>query len=391
MNRLALRKRQHLDVCLDRTFDVESGSTELNRLGLPHCPIPRLNPHSLTLEEDFMGYRIRLPILISCMTGGTRNGKNLNRILAKAAQECGIPVGTGSLRIALEDPNTLAHFSMKSEAPDVPVLANIGIAQLVEFSASYIAETLKRSESDGLFVHLNAAQEMFQSGGDTNFPEWFDALRRFIETADFPVLIKETGSGILPSAGLQLLEAGAAALDIAGLGGTDWVAVESIRQSFQTRRLSNLYFWAQSHKSRQVHGQVFTGESFRGWGISTGPLLLAYRKLMQRDERAKQMLTGKLIASGGLRSPRDFAVALACGPHLTAAALPFIRAANEGGVDAVHAFVDSIETGIRAAVSLSGSSSMPDFRQISIHIPPDMNSQAEELASEALDGRNTLQ
>ena len=51
--------------------------------------------------------------MISCMTGGTHQGRDANRDLAIAAQACGVAVGLGSMRVGLENPDVLDHFAVK--------------------------------------------------------------------------------------------------------------------------------------------------------------------------------------------------------------------------------------------------------------------------------------
>ena len=359
----AERKQHHLDICLDSSYRVESGDTALNRIELPHRAMPEIDARSISLTTDFVGHRLNLPILISGMTGGSRDGASLNLRLAQIAGERRIAIGTGSIRVMLQDPDKLSHFQLKSLAPDVPVLANIGAAQLSEYSPKIIAEAVKRIGADGLFVHLNSAQELFQSRGDWNFSGWFDGIRRLLDEVDFPVLVKETGCGITPAEGVELLKAGAAYVDISGRGGTDWVAVETYRKAVKERP---------------------AGESFRGWGYSTGLLLLAYRQIARAGGEVGRLVSDRIIASGGLRTPRDFVTALACGASMAAAALPFIRKVHSSPGE-VHAFIDSIEEGLKAALVLTGAGTLEGLRGLSLRVPNDLMNQAEELAEDALD------
>ena len=357
------RKQRHLQVCLDRTIQVESGNTGLCSIDLPRSSIPRIASESVDLSTPFLGYRLRLPVMISCMTGGSSDGLKLNRLLARSAAEHGLAIGTGSIRVMLHHPETRPHFELKNLAPDVPVLANIGAAQLIPEEIEAILEAAGSIGADGLYVHLNAAQEFFQDRGDDDFRHWNDGIDSLLKHSDLPILIKETGAGIPPSEGLRLLEMGAEFIDVAGVGGTDWVAVEALRSSSE----SNI-----------------AAESFRGWGYSTAELLLAYRQISRAGGESGRSIENRIIASGGLRSPRDFAMSLASGAYLGAAALPFIRAASEGGRDAVTSYIMSLEKGIRAAVVLSGAGSLDELRILPLRIPPSLAMRAEELAEEAL-------
>lgn len=357
------RKQRHLDICLDSSFSVESGDTGFTSISLPHRALPEIDSGAISLETPFLGYRLKLPVMISCMTGGSDNGRKLNRMLAGIAGESGLAIGTGSIRVMLRHPETRSHFEMKKIATDVPVLANIGAAQLIEYSPEILNEAVKSIGADGLFVHLNSAQEIFQIGGDRNFMKWYDGFGRLLDHADFPVLAKETGAGIPPAEGLRLLKLGVSFIDVAGTGGTDWIAVEALR-----------------NKS----GKGSAAESFRNWGYPTGELLMAYRQIVRAGGDSGALVSGKIIASGGLRTPRDFAISLACGARVGAAALPFIRSVARDGPEAVASYISELEIGIRAAITLSGSGSLENLRNVDLRVSSKLSANAEELAEEAL-------
>ena len=363
------RKQKHLEICLDRSAGIETGSTGLGSIGLHHRALPGTRSADADLTTEFLGYGLALPIMISCMTGGSEDGRRLNGILAEAAGRTGIAIGTGSIRVMMEHPETKPHFQFKLRAPGSPVLANIGAAQLTEYSPERVLDAASSIDADGLCIHLNPAQEFFQSGGDRDFTAWRGGIERILDAAarrGIPVIVKETGAGIPPSEGLWLLESGAAYVDIAGAGGTDWIAVESLRAE---------------------GGAGEASSSFSGWGYATGNLLLAYRQIVRAGGESGRHVAGRIIASGGLRTPRDFAVSLACGAHLAAAALPFIRRASEGGLDAVIAYIGAVAEGIAAGITLTGAGNLASFRESELRLPPDMAATAETLAEEALSMR----
>ncbi len=363
MAKLRNRKQKHLDICLDRSLPVDSGDTRLTEIKLPHRALPETDTAGISLSTSFLGYKLKSPLLISCMTGGSPEGNRLNRLLAEAAGKHGIAVGTGSIRVMLTHPETRSDFELKKSAGNVPVLANIGAAQLSQYPLETLVETVKSIGADGLYVHLNPAQELFQEGGDCNFINWYEGIARLTDKADFPILVKETGGGIAPSEGLRLLNLGVSFIDVAGSGGTDWIAVEAYsRGSYENSAAA----------------------SFKNHGYTTAELLLAYRQIARAGGRSGSLVSDSIIASGGLRTPRDFAVSLACGSHLAAAALPFIRLASEGGIEALSEYIGEIEIGIRAAIVLGGSGSIENFRKSELRIVPEILDNAENLAEEAL-------
>lgn len=408
---LPRRKTRHLNICLDEFSPVETGSSRLDEIALPHCAIPRSAPGDLHLGTRFLGYDLAMPVMISCMTGGSEEGRRLNRLLAEAAGRRRLAFGLGSIRVMLRYPETRAHFTMRSLVPDSPILANIGAAQLAEYSAERLVEAVRSLDADGLYVHLNAAQELFQEGGDTDFSHWRDNLRRLIEEAPIPILVKETGAGIGPREGLELLRWGAAYVDLAGAGGTDWVAVESIREGKldgQGEGAGGREGAGEGKGAEGAGGPMFGGAavrdgfslggggtvprrdgfgvrdeslagSFLNWGYSTAELLLAYRLLAEVGGETGDLVRGRIIASGGLRRPGDYVVGIAGGAYLAGAALPFIRRASSGP-KAVHNYIDDIDTALRRAILLSGVDSLEAFRHLRLRVKPDLDYNARVLA-----------
>src|SRR5690606_31077370 len=128
----------------------------------------------------FLGKPVAAPLFISSMTGGSAESYELNKIFARTAQRLGIAVGMGSIRILFRKPQALPDFQLKKLAPDVPVFANIGAAQLLEFSPEQILGLVDDLACDAIAVHLNAGQELAQADGDDNFEEWQQGLEAFI-------------------------------------------------------------------------------------------------------------------------------------------------------------------------------------------------------------------
>ena len=280
------------------------------------------------------------------MTGGSEQGLEVNRELVKAAQATGLPVGLGSFRVLFQRPELAGQFRLKSLAPDVPVLANLGVVQVRDHPQAEIFEWLRRLEVQALVVHLNPGQELFQPEGDRDFRGLKQALARLCERSPLPVIVKETGFGILPSLVRELLDAGAAYVDLAGAGGTNWIRVEAYRLS---------------------GGERAAAEEFDDWGLPTAVLLGALRG------------TERLLASGGLRSGLDAAKAVALGAQLAGMALPFIREACAGGAEAVIGLVRRLEQSFRSAMLLTGSRTLADLRRGVLWPEPGFTSAVDAL------------
>lgn len=326
------RKSQHLDICIDADrYDVEGGCTRFDDVRFFHDALPELNAATVTAGTEWLGHRLSLPVFISSMTGGSEKGFQANRELAKAAQHEKIGVGLGSIRILFHNSAVLQHFMLRTTAPDIPIFANLGGVQIRDMPHDRIFEMLKRLEVSAFAIHLNPGQELFQQHGDRDFRGVLDGIARFCEHCPVPVIVKETGFGVSLPRARQLIDAGAAYVDLAGAGGTNWISVEAYRES---------------------PAVAAAAEEFRRWGMPTALLLAA------ADE-----LHPHLLASGGLRSGMDAAKAIALGARLAGFALPCIRAVHRDGSEGVQRFIDHLRRVFTAVMAMTGSSSLSELRR----------------------------
>jgi len=281
------------------------------------------------------------------MTGGSEGGGRVNRHLAAAAQQVGIPVGIGSIRVLMEDPGLFEQFHVKAVAPDVPVLANISAVQVRDGDVGALLEMVQRLEAQALVVHLNAGQELFQPEGDRDFRGLKQAIARLSELSPLPIIVKETGFGIGPGLVRELLRAGAAYVDLAGAGGTNWITVESYRLSLEEQR---------------------TAADFADWGVPTAILLAACRT--GRDH---------VLASGGIRTGMDAAKAIAMGAVLAGMALPMVRAAASAGTEGVVKLLKRMERTLRTVMLLTGSRTIGDLRRGTVWLEPGLEASVESF------------
>jgi isopentenyl-diphosphate delta-isomerase len=334
-NDFALRKAQHLDICLDHErFKVETTSSLFEGVRFYHKALPEINTSDINLSTEVLGFTVRAPIFISCMTGGSEKGYALNKELAYAAQELQIPVGMGSNRILWKKPDTLPHFQFRKFAPTVPILSNIGAVQIRDMDHGELIEMNKRLEVSAQVIHLNPGQELFQPEGDRDFAGILPAIEKFIAASPHPVVIKETGFGIHPEEVQSLLALGAEAVDLAGAGGTNWIAVEGYRSD---------------DKEQQRAGE------FDHWGHPTALLLGAL-------QNTKLPGTGKVWASGGLRSGMDVAKSLALGAGMAGLAMGFAEAVVADGRDGVIQHFEYLEKTLRDVLLLTGSRNLSELQ-----------------------------
>lgn len=298
---LERRKSEHLRINLEEDVRFPRLRTGLERYRFVHNALPEISLEQVDTTTALFGKQLRLPLLISSITGGTADARRINYHLAEGAQAAGIAMGLGSLRAALESPHLADTFRIRNLAPDILLFANLGAAQLKTDSALNACQrAVDLSEADGLIIHLNPLQEVLQGDGNTDWRGILGSIERICRSLGVPVVVKEVGWGISADVALRLASAGVSAIDVAGSGGTSWSQVEMHRAP--TKRLRRL------------------SKQFADWGIPTAESLVEVRAVLPEIP---------IIASGGLRSGMDLAKVLALGASLGGIAGPFLRAANE--------------------------------------------------------------
>jgi len=326
------RKSRHLDICLDEdvasTLDAGFAAVRLRHEALPEFAL-----EDVSTEAAFLGRRLRAPLIVSSMTGGTQRAGAINANLARAAQAAGVALALGSIRAALEEPALFATYRVRALAPDVPLFANLGAVQLnYGVTVDAAKRALAEIEADGLYLHLNPLQEALQPRGDTNFRDLLPKIAALARNLGAPVIAKGVGSGISPATAARLLDAGVAAVDVAGAGGTSWARVEGRRAGDDAREA--------------------LAETFAGWGYPTAEAVAALRAA-QPD--------ATIVASGGIRSGVDVAKGLALGADLCGVGLPLLRPATESA-EAATAALAALVAGLRIAQFASGSRTVRDLR-----------------------------
>ena len=336
------RKAEHVNIILKENVSAEYNYW--NDIHLVHDALPEIDLDAIDLSVKFFGKKLRAPLIISSMTGGFGMGKEINANLAKAAAEVGVAMGVGSQRAALEKPELAATYAVVRDHGVPLVFANLGAPQLVpqEGKRAYGLADAKRAidmiDADALIIHLNFLQEVVQPEGDRRAKGCLAAIRTL--AAKFPVMAKETGAGISREAATRLKEAGVQAIDVGGLGGTSFSAVEHYRARKE----------ASSLKER-------LGATFWNWGIPTpASIRLADVGL-------------PLIATGGIRSGLDAAKGIAFGATMAGMAKPMLEAAKVSA-DAVVAELRAVIEELKAAMFLTGSTSIPELQERKVIVSP---------------------
>jgi isopentenyl-diphosphate Delta-isomerase len=265
-----------------------------------------------------------VPLYINAMTGGTEHTGTINRALARAARETGVPIASGSTGILHREPAAIPSFRiLREENPEGFVLANIN-ANLSPEQARRSVEIL---EADALQVHLNPAQEIVMPEGDRDFTRWADNLAAIVEGVGVPVIAKEVGAGMSRGTVTALRALGVAAVDVSGRGGTDFTAIESDRRT--DGGMPYLAHWGQS----AVEGLLDAA----GTDVD-------------------------LLASGGLRHPLDAVRALALGALAVGVAGGFLRTLLTDGEPALIARIETWLSQIGDIMTLLGARTPAELR-----------------------------
>lgn len=294
------RKSDHIRIVLEEDVLGKGISTGFERLMLEHCALPAVDLDAVDLGLTLWGKSLAYPWLISSMTGGTPEAKQINLFLAEVAQALGIAMGLGSQRAAIENPDLAVTYQVRSVAPDILLFANLGLVQL---NYGYGLEEAQRAvdmiEADALILHLNPLQEAVQPDGDRRWSGLWFKLEALVRALEVPVIIKEVGNGISGPVAKRLQECGVGAIDVAGAGGTSWSEVEAYRQT--------------DRQAKEV------AHNFADWGL---PTALSLQQVVQNTEQIP------VFASGGIRSGIDGAKAIALGATLVGSAAPVLADAT---------------------------------------------------------------
>jgi isopentenyl-diphosphate delta-isomerase len=228
---------------------------------------------------------------------------------------------------------------VRDVAPSVPVVGNIGAAEVASLKTSGgIRNLAALVKADGFAVHLNPLQEFLQPEGNPRFRGVLDGIRLLVRELPIPLIVKEVGAGLSAEVVGRLLEAGVRHIDVAGAGGTSWAGVEILRR--RGAKEAFLPFW--------------------DWGIPTATAVTEAAALKGRPH------SFFLIASGGLATGLEAAKCIALGADLAASARPMLRALATGGPRGLRRLLEGWIFQFRGAMLLTGSQTLRELQRAPI-------------------------
>ena len=112
---LTARKRDHLRIAAGEDV-VHRRGAGFEALRLRHRALPERDLRDVALDTELLGARLRAPLMVSAMTGGTGEAATVNDRLARAAAEHGVAMTLGSGRALLDDPSLRDTYGPRDAA-----------------------------------------------------------------------------------------------------------------------------------------------------------------------------------------------------------------------------------------------------------------------------------
>ncbi len=318
------RKLEHLQVF----FEQESGGDNgLSELMLEPVGFPELNLVEIETKKELFGRTFGLPLLINAVTGGIEEGDRFNFLMAELAEAFSIPMAVGSQSIGLKYEESAEGFrQLRKRHEGLFLIGNLSAAASMEQAR----RAVEMVGADALQLHLNIAQELAMSEGDRDFKGLLENIDRIACQLEVPVIVKETGFGVSEKCVLDVLDGTrAAAFDVSGKGGTNFVRIENQRTG---RTDGFLEDWG-----------IRTYESVRN-GVSA------------RGKGKKRPFW--IIASGGIRNAEDSLKALLLGADFIGVAGSLLRAVEKGGFSAGESWLEQYRQDLKKLMLLIGKKTL---------------------------------
>lgn len=328
------RKEDHMEICLEE--DVEIKKDYWGMLKFYHNSAPEIDFEGIDTTVDFLGTRLSAPIMISAITGGYGGAEKINAILSAAADEVGIPFGVGSQRAALEDKKLRRSYEVIKDHHPPLVLGNLGAPQLIEqedgeaYGIEHAKTALEMIDGDILAVHFNYLQEVVQPEGDTNAKGLLKALSEL--SNQVPTIAKETGAGLSSDVAKTLCDTGVESLDVGGMGGTSFSAVEYFREK-------------DSHKKSLA-------KELWDWGIPTPVSTLECSNAVEIP----------IISTGGIRNGIQVSKALSLGAELAGIAGGVLPHVQKGKKEVVE-YLKHVIHGLKVSMFLQGCLNIEELKK----------------------------
>jgi len=286
-----MRKKDHIRLALaDKTT-----LTSLDAYAIDYNSVPRFGLDNLDTSTTICNKKWQFPFFINAITAGGEECNKINQDFMEVSKACGIEFFPGSYSPALKDKNDEAAYPKGYSI-------NLGLDK----DPNLILDAIEKTKAQYIQLHTNPLQEIVMPEGDHNFESWLSTLTEVSKKSPIPVILKETGFGMNEETIKLAINLNLAAVDVSGMGGTNFARIENGRREDKSTYLENIGYT--------------TAESLE--------FATPYRDKID------------IIASGGIRNPLDVVKCLALGAKAVGVSKTFLEILVNDGKEAL---IDEIE------------------------------------------------
>lgn len=286
-----MRKKDHIRLALaDKTT-----LTSLDAYAIDYNSVPRFGLDNLDTSTTICNKKWQFPFFINAITAGGEECNKINQDFMEVSKACGIEFFPGSYSPALKDKNDEAAYPKGYSI-------NLGLDK----DPNLILDAIEKTKAQYIQLHTNPLQEIVMPEGDHNFESWLFTLTEVSKKSPIPVILKETGFGMNEETIKLAIDLNLAAVDVSGMGGTNFARIENGRREDKSTYLENIGYT--------------TAESLE--------FAAPYRDKID------------IIASGGIRNPLDVVKCLALGAKAVGVSKTFLEILVNDGKEAL---IDEIE------------------------------------------------
>lgn len=286
-----MRKKDHIRLALaDKTT-----LTSLDAYAIDYNSVPRFGLDNLDTSTTICNKKWQFPFFINAITAGGEECNKINQDFMEVSKACGIEFFPGSYSPALKDKNDEAAYPKGYSI-------NLGLDK----DPNLILDAIEKTKAQYIQLHTNPLQEIVMPEGDHNFESWLSTLTEVSKKSPIPVILKETGFGMNEETIKLAINLNLAAVDVSGMGGTNFARIENGRREDKSTYLENIGYT--------------TAESLE--------FAAPYRDKID------------IIASGGIRNPLDVVKCLALGAKAVGISKTFLEILVNDGKEAL---IDEIE------------------------------------------------
>lgn len=286
-----MRKKDHIRLALaDKTT-----LTSLDAYAIDYNSVPRFGLDNLDTSTTICNKKWQFPFFINAITAGGEECNKINQDFMEVSKACGIEFFPGSYSPALKDKNDEAAYPKGYSM-------NLGLDK----DPNLILDAIEKTKAQYIQLHTNPLQEIVMPEGDHNFESWLSTLTEVSKKSPIPVILKETGFGMNEETIKLAIDLNLVAVDVSGMGGTNFARIENGRREDKSTYLENIGYT--------------TAESLE--------FAAPYRDKID------------IIASGGIRNPLDVVKCLALGAKAVGVSKTFLEILVNDGKEAL---IDEIE------------------------------------------------